>query len=144
MQFVKGYQDGISLIMDKQSQVLAHLVYAKDQLLFEEWEGEEIYIKNQETEELHDALHLYKDQKDVIWEWSEVLDRQPKRIDALYQRGLAYYESGFLTLAEKDFRKAIELDPYFGDPYHYLGKIKQDYGQMRQARDYFRKARSFN
>ena len=59
-------------------------------------------------------------------------------------RGVVRQAAGHLTEADQDFRKAIELDPYYAAPYYFLATNRQVLGDtaaaVRQYREFLRRA----
>jgi tetratricopeptide (TPR) repeat protein len=79
---------------------------------------------------------------------SEALKIEPENIVALNTRGLCYYRSSPRTgyrMAEKDFQKIIEIDPYHDSAYSHLGRIAtDDHKDYKNAAEFFDKAISLN
>src|SRR5262245_19662553 len=93
---------------------------------------------NKSISELEVAARLSPDNIDVIYTLgiAYLRNRQPDRARQLYQSmvktfgdrpqvrivvGRAYRQSGLLTEAAAEFKKAIELDPHFPRAHYYLG-----------------------
>lgn len=55
--------------------------------------------------------------------WKIAVEQEPDYTIAQNSLGVAYLKAGDLETAEKHFLKAIELSPYFGDPYANLATI---------------------
>jgi adenylate cyclase len=64
----------------------------------------------------------------------------PDRAGSFLARGYAHLASQRFPEAERDFLKAIELDPLLVRAYHYLGRAAQHQGKTDCALEYFEKA----
>ncbi len=64
----------------------------------------------------------------------------PDRSGSYLARGYAHLASQRFAEAERDFLKAIELDPLQVRAYHYLGRAAQHQGHTQRALKYFEKA----
>jgi tetratricopeptide (TPR) repeat protein len=53
----------------------------------------------------------------AIADFTELLQLAPYRVDAYYQRGIAYYDATQLHQAVSDYTRAIELDPEYRQAY---------------------------
>ena len=62
----------------------------------------------------------------------------------LLYRGVVRQAAGRLPEADQDFRKAIELDPYYAEPYYFLATNRQVLGDTAAAvvhyREFLRRA----
>jgi len=63
--------------------------------------------------------------------------------DAWVLLGYSYLQSNLLQDAEQSFKKAKQIDPYFGTTYFYLGLSKEALNQNEAAIDYFQQAENF-
>lgn len=71
-----------------------------------------------------DSLSNLKKYEAAITIYSKILNQKPQNEKALIGRGLAYAGSNKLTLAEKDYREAIRLNPGCVDCHIRLGRVK--------------------
>lgn len=66
--------------------------------------------------------------------------KSPKKPRIYYNLGVAYYQKGGIKNAVENFRKAIELNPYYADALYNLGVIYGNMGEIEAAIDYFTRA----
>ena len=76
-------------------------------------------------------VHQYKE---VVDEMSDLLRRQPNRIEALTLRGSAYRYLDNLPAAETDLARALELDPGYPDALVERGRLRRIKGDDDGAR----------
>jgi len=64
----------------------------------------------------------------------------PDHVESFLARGYAHLASKRFAEAERDFQKAVELDPTFSRAYHYLARAHYHQGHIERAVEYFDKA----
>lgn len=75
--------------------------------------------------------------------FTRVIDHNPKNLQALYHRGMAYLYSGKYNESIDDFSRAIQIDPKLSDPYNnrglaygYIGKVDEALADFNKAIEY--------
>jgi len=63
----------------------------------------------------------------------EAIQREPKRVSHLLQRGVYLERAGKNQDAARDFSRAIELDPENGDSYHLRGCVQFKLGKIAES-----------
>ncbi len=83
--------------------------------------------------------------KNSIDLWSYVLKEEPERVPLAYnQRGMAFYDMGQLDAANKDFERAIALNPSYFDAYNNFGMTLYKMGKFDDAIGEFDRAIALN
>lgn len=75
----------------------------------------------------------------LIWTWALRSPRRDLAIEA-NGRGVAFEEANHLYDAEKEFRRAIDLDPDLFAPHYNLGNVMEQRGKWADAETAFRTA----
>ena len=57
-----------------------------------------------------------------------------------FQKGRTLYEQGDYVKARLEFKNALQIDPKFADGYYWMGMIRQQDGNLKQAYGAFAKA----
>lgn len=70
--------------------------------------------------------------------WEDVVLKSPNKARPHNNLGNAYQTWGLAEKAEQQFRRAIQLDPYYADPHTNLGSILYRRGEYREAADNFK------
>jgi len=74
----------------------------------------------------------------VVWQAIDcpqslgAVEHDPKNARAHYVLGAFYIQVGKLSEAERHFRLALDADPDFSEPAHYLGKLKSVHEQSAE------------
>ncbi len=71
---------------------------------------------------------------------NQMIEAEPDNSELYYERALAYFEFGDLTMALKDFNKTIELEPDFASAYHDRGICHFELTRFKESLDDFSKA----
>ena len=84
-----------------------------------------------ELGDLREALDLY----------NRVLERDPKNVEALTNRGIIFQRMGKLSLAERDLERALEVAPEDKAALNAMGVLCMRKGELLKASAYFERAR---
>ena len=84
-----------------------------------------------ELGDLREALDLY----------NRVLERDPKNVEALTNRGIIFQRMGKLSLAERDLEMALEVAPEDKAALNAMGVLCMRKGELLKASAYFERAR---
>ena len=84
-----------------------------------------------ELGDLREALDLY----------NRVLERDPKNVEALTNRGIIFQRMGKLSLAERDLEMALEVAPEEKAALNAMGVLCMRKGELLKASAYFERAR---
>jgi len=84
--------------------------------------------------------HIDGDLERAIEQYSRSIELTPTA-EAYTFRGWAYYRMGRIDDAIAECRKAIAVDPNFGNPYNDIGAYLMDKGQLDEAIAWFEKAK---
>jgi Tfp pilus assembly protein PilF len=87
------------------------------------------------------ACHMRGDFQSAIALYGRSIDVQPTA-EAYTFRGWAYFLLGRLDDAITECRKAIEVDPSFGNPYNDIGSYLMARGDLDEAIEWFAKAKA--
>jgi Tfp pilus assembly protein PilF len=68
----------------------------------------------------------------------EILKDRPDNIFAYYELGNVFQDKGQLDEAILCYRKAIETNPHFTEPYNNLGNVYRKKGRLDEAETYYR------
>ncbi len=85
------------------------------------------------------AIEVYG--RNSVWStklslWQDTVSKAPNTPNAYVNLGIAYRETGNVVLAEKNYRKAIELDPANGVAAFNLATLLTDTGRYEESLDY--------
>ncbi|MFH1116912.1 MAG: tetratricopeptide repeat protein [Pseudomonadota bacterium] len=96
----------------------------------------------QMDEDLREAVdsHNAGRPKEAVEIYSEVLENNPRSVEALNWRGMAYDDMGKLDEALADLNKAIQLNPSYADAYNNRGEVHRKKKMYRQALSDYNKA----
>lgn len=83
------------------------------------------------------------DKEGAIADWTTALRRDPKYVNALFQRGNALYELGKKTDALKDWDRTIELDANYQNAYWNRAKVRLETNDRTGACTDYRKLLGF-
>lgn len=75
-------------------------------------------------------------------EYDRVIELQPNHIEALWRRGILYYQANDYTNAETTFRKMISIAPNIYQGYVNLANVLKTLNRGPEAETYLRKAES--
>lgn len=90
-------------------------------------EKERLYI------EANYAYRIERDSKKRYRVLKELLDRYPKEKDAHYELGMYFYGGGSYREANREFQRALSLDPNMGAALNMLGYTYSDMGDNEKA-----------
>jgi tetratricopeptide (TPR) repeat protein len=93
-----------------------------------------------EALESHNAGRL----KEAVEIYTEILEKNPRSVEALNWRGMAYDDLGKLDEALADLNKAIHLSPKYADAYNNRGEVHRKKKMYPQALADYRKAASLD
>lgn len=65
----------------------------------------------------------------------DALEKEPEHPRARYGLGLVFIETGYVDGAEREFRKAVAIDPTFGDAYLGLGRLYYKLGRHEESEE---------
>jgi curved DNA-binding protein CbpA len=160
----KYHPDRISTTSKPETQEIANLVFASINQAFEtlrdedqkrKYDKESIVTKNKTYENLIErAKILYRKAKTLYnkqqyWESSIVMNEAVKydssRSSYLLLLGLSQMNVSTLKReAEKNLKKAVDIDPWNAEPLVALGKLYFSENMIKSAENYFKKALSVN
>jgi tetratricopeptide (TPR) repeat protein/TolB-like protein len=90
-------------------------------------EKERLYI------EAHYAFRIERDSDKRSRILKELIDKYPKEKDAYYELGMYYYGGGAFKEANREFQRALSLDPNMGAAWNMLGYTYSDLGDNEKA-----------
>ncbi len=160
----KYHPDRISTTTKPETQEIANLVFASINKAFEtlrdedqkrKYDKENLMTKNKTCENLIErAKILYRKAKTLYnsqryWESSTVMNEAVKydSSKSSYFLLLGLSQMNVSTLkreAEKNLKKAVDIDPWNAEPLVALGKLYFSENMIKSAENYFRKALSVN
>ena len=91
-------------------------------------------------------IHAHLSQTDATYattlasEYDRVLELQPNHVEALWRRGILYYQANDYTNAEASFRKMISIAPNIYQGYVNLGNVLKTLNRGPEAESYLKKA----
>lgn len=103
-----------------------------EEMAIEDGDARELFLKayrSQMQGDVEEAIELY-----------EASLSQEKSAEALTFLGWAWSKKGELDRAIDLCKKAIEVDPDFGNPYNDIGAYLLQRGELKEARSWFRQA----
>jgi len=87
-------------------------------------------------------IGIWKNSLDL---WNYTIKEEPEKVPLAYnQRGMAFYDMGQIDSANKDFDKAIALNPFYWEAYNNRGMVFRDRGQIDRAIEDFKLAISLH
>ena len=69
----------------------------------------------------------------ALQDFSVCLDKNPKEINALYNRGNIYFQQEKFEQANRDFEASVKIDPNFGKAFYAMGLSYFKVGQQEKA-----------
>jgi serine/threonine protein kinase/Tfp pilus assembly protein PilF len=123
---VYGYRGGNIAARDtalKRAKALSHRVTEKERISIEA-----IY-----------ARYIEKDPEKYFRIAKKRAEKFPKEKENFFSLGAFYWGRGDLDKAKKEFNKALELDPNYGEPHNYLSGIYELMGDFTKAIEHSKK-----